>query len=245
MSQRKLQPVNGRMPEARASPDELAEQHLRLVIHIARDFRKRLPPSIDFDDLVGAGNLGLVEAARRFHPNTGASFATFARHRIRGAIADFLRKLDPVSRYLRGQQKTAERTITALTAAKQRPPTEREIARRLRLRMDDWRKLSRTLYEAGCPVNGSAPQGTVPPDHLASRWPDPERQAHLTELRQILGGALQMLPPRYRHVIHSHDFEGWTMKRIGLELGVNESRVSQIRSAALKRLRQHFASGQD
>jgi RNA polymerase sigma factor for flagellar operon FliA len=67
----------------------------------------------------------------------------------------------------------------------------------------------------------------------------------LTELRQILGGALQMLPPRYRQVIHSHDFEGWTMKRIGLELGVNESRVSQIRSAALKRLRQHFASGQD
>jgi RNA polymerase sigma factor for flagellar operon FliA len=230
------------MPQTRASPDELAERHLGLVTHIARDFRKRLPSSVDFDDLVGAGNVGLVEAARRFQTNTGASFATFARHRIRGAIADFLRKLDPVSRYLRGQQKTAERTITALTAAKQRPPTEREIARRLRLRMDDWRKLSRTLYEAGCPVNGFAPQGTVPLDHLASRWPDPERQAHLTELRQILGGALQMLPPRYRHVIHSHDFEGWTLKRIGAELGVNESRVSQIRTAALKKLRAQLMS---
>ena len=66
MSQRKLQPINGGIPEARASPDELAERHLPLVIHIARDFRKRLPSSVDFDDLVGAGNIGLVEAARRF-----------------------------------------------------------------------------------------------------------------------------------------------------------------------------------
>jgi RNA polymerase sigma factor for flagellar operon FliA len=239
VSQRKPQ-----LPEARASPDELAEQHLRLVMHIARDFQKRLPPSIDFDDLVGAGNLGLVEAARRFNPSRGASFATFARHRIRGAIADILRKLDPVSHYLRRQQKTAERTISALTVTKRRPPTEREIARRLRLRMDDWRKLSRTLYEAGCSVNGFASQGTVPLDYLASRGPDPERQAAAAELRHMLGGALQVLPPRERHVIHSYDFEGWTLKRIGAELGVNESRVCQIRSAALKRLRQHFASGQ-
>jgi RNA polymerase sigma factor for flagellar operon FliA len=242
VSQRKLQPVNGTVPEARASPDELAERHLPLVIHIARDFRKRLPSSVDLDDLVGAGNVGLVEAARRFNPSRGASFATFARHRIRGAIVDSLRKLDPVSRYLRRQQKTAERIISALTAAKQRPPTEREIARRLRLRVDDWQKLTRTLYEAGCPVNGFTPQDTVPLDHLPSRLPDPERHAHTEELSRILASAMETLPPRYRHVIHSHDFEGWTMKRISQELGVNESRVSQIRTAALKRLRGQLMS---
>jgi RNA polymerase sigma factor for flagellar operon FliA len=242
VSQRKLQPITGGTPEARASPDELAERHLPLVIHIARDFRKRIPSSVDFDDLVGAGNIGLVEAARRFSPNKGASFTTFARHRIRGAIADFLRKLDPVSRYLRRQQKAAERTISDLTTAKQRVPTEREIARRLRLRVDDWRKLSRTLYEAGCPVSGFAPPATVPLDQLASRWRDPERQAHAAELIRILAGAMETLPNRYQHVIRLHDFEDWTMKRIGQELGVNESRVSQIRTAALKRLQGQLMS---
>jgi RNA polymerase sigma factor for flagellar operon FliA len=242
VSQRKLQPINGGIPEARASPDELAERHLPLVIHIARDFRKRLPPSVDFDDLVGAGNIGLVEAARRFHPSKGASFSTFARHRIRGAIADFLRKLDPVSRYLRRQQKTAERTISDLTATKQRLPSEREIARRLSLRVDDWRKLSRTLYEAGCSVGGFAPPGTVPLDHLASGSTDPERQAHAAELRRILASAMETLPSRYQHAIRLYDFEEWTMKRIGAELGVNESRVSQIRTAALKKLRAQLMS---
>ena len=77
---------------------------------------------------VGAGNLGLVEASRRFNPAKGASFSTFARHRIRGAITDSLRGIDPVSRCLRSRQKAAERAIFELAASKQRPPTEREIA---------------------------------------------------------------------------------------------------------------------
>jgi len=91
VSQRKPQFANGTVPaSARASPDELAERHLSLVMHIAGDFKQRLPPGVSFDDLVGAGNLGLVEAARRFNPAKGASFSTFARHRIRGAITDSL-----------------------------------------------------------------------------------------------------------------------------------------------------------
>jgi RNA polymerase sigma factor for flagellar operon FliA len=226
---------------ARASPDELAERHLSLVMHIARDFKQRLPQGVSFDDLVGAGNLGLVEAARRFNPAKGASFSTFARHRIRGAITDSLRGLDPVSRCLRSRQKAAERAVSELAASKQRPPTEREIANRLKLRVRDWQKLSRTLYEAGCPVNGHTPGTTGPTelDHVPSRWPDPEQSAAIAELRAGITEAAETLPPRYRKVIRLYHFDGWTMKQIGTHLGVNESRASQIHSGAMRRLREH------
>jgi len=126
VSQRKRQRITGGMPAARASPDELAERYLSLVIPIARSFQKRLPSSVDFDDLVGAGNLGLVEAARRFNPAQGASFGAFAQHRIRGAITDSLRRLDSVSRCLRSEQKTAERATTELTTNLGRCPRRRK-----------------------------------------------------------------------------------------------------------------------
>ena len=242
MSQRKLQLAHGAMPGlAKPSPDELAERHLSLVMHIAGDFKQRLPQGVSFDDLVGAGNLGLVEAARRFNPAKRVAFSTFARHRIRGAITDSLRGIDPVSRCLRSQQKAAERAVSELAASKQRPPTEREIAGRLKLRVRDWRKLSRTLYEAGCPVNGHTPGASGPTelDHVPSRWPDPEQSAALAELRDGITEATRTLPLRYRNVVRLYHFDGWTMKQIGAHLGVNESRVSQIHAGAMRRLREH------
>ena len=149
VSKPKRQRITGGIPAARASPDELAERYLSLVIPIARSFQKRLPSSVDFDDLVGAGNLGLVEAARRFDPAKGASFGAFAKHRIRGAIIDSLRRIDPVSRTLRSQQKGAERATTELMANLGRCPTEAETARRLHLSLRCWRRLRWKLYTAG------------------------------------------------------------------------------------------------
>src|SRR5438445_8977617 len=169
VSQRKRQRMTGGIPAAGASPDELAERYLSLVIPIARSFQKRLPSCVDFDDLVGAGNLGLVEAARRFDPAQGASFGAFAQHRIRGAITDSLRRIDPVSRSLRSQQKTAERATTELMTDLGRCPTEAETAKRLHVSLRRWRRLRWKLYTAGCPVdshpmNRGAPQ--VDPDKL-------------------------------------------------------------------------------
>ena len=239
MSQRKRQRISGEMPAARASPEELAERYLSLVIPIARSFQKRLPSSVDFDDLVGAGNLGLVEAARRFNPAQGASFGAFAQHRIRGAITDSLRRIDPVSRCLRSQQKTAERATTELMTNLGRCPTEAETARRLRLSLRRWRRLRWKLYAAGCPVESyrinEAP-AQADPDQLPGTWADPEQLAGLAETRRILDRAIRTLPTRHRHVLRLYDFEEWTMKQIGIRLGVDESRVSQIRAAALVRL---------
>ena len=245
MSKPKRQPISGEMPAARASPEELAERHLSLVIQIARHFRNRLPASVGFDDLVGAGNLGLVEAARRFDPAKGTSFGAFAKHRIRGAITDSLRQIDPVSRCLRSQQKTAERATTELMTNLGRCPTEAETARRLRLSLRRWRRLRWKLYAAGCPVDSYPMHGALAqadPDKLPGTWANPEQLADMAETRQILDRAIRTLPTRHRHVLHLYDFEEWTMKQIGIRLGVDESRVSQIRAAALARLQVQLAA---
>jgi len=240
----KRQRINGDTPAARASPEELAERHLSLVIPIARNFQKRLPSSVDFGDLVGAGNLGLVEAARRFDSAKANSFGAFARHRIRGAIADSLRQIDSVSRYLRSQQKAAERATTELMTILGRCPTEAETARRLHLSLRCWRKRRWELYTAGCPVNDYPMNGALAPldaDKLPGTWPDPEQLTTLAEIRAILNKIVARLPTRHRQVLHLHDFEEWTMKQIGIRLGVDESRVSQIRAAALVRLQGQLA----
>jgi len=238
----KRQPISGEMPAARASPEELAERYLSLVIQIARNFRNRLPASVGFDDLVGAGNLGLVEAARRFDPAKGTSFGAFAKHRIRGAITDSLRQIDPVSRSLRSQQKTAERATTELMTNLGRGPTEAETARRLHVSLRSWRRLRWKLYAAGCPVDSYPMKGAqADPDKLPGTWANPEQLAAMAETRQILDSAISALPTRHRHVLHLYDFEEWTMKQIGIRLGVDESRVSQIRAAALARLQVQLA----
>src|SRR3989475_935204 len=227
LSQHKRQRITGGIPTARASPGELAERYLSLVIPIARSFQKRLPSSVDFDDLVGAGNLGLVEAARRFDPARGASFGAFAQHRIRGAITDSLRRIDPVSRSLRSQQKGAERATTELMTNLGRYPTEAETARRLRLSLRRWRRLRWKLYTAGCPVDSYPRNGALAPadpDKLPGTWADPEQLADMAETRQILDRAICTLPTRHRHVLQLYELEEWTMKHMGCRLGVDESR---------------------
>ncbi len=232
--------VSGRsVPEPKSSSNALAVQHLDLVRQMALTLRRRLAPGASVDDLVGAGNLGLLEAARRFDPSRGASFGAFARHRIRGAMADSLRELDSISRCRRSQWRAAERAIAALSTKLGRAPTNREIAMRLKLSERRWQKLCQELYESGCPVDGHRWPNTAPAsaDCVPGTWPNPERLAATAELRAAVTEAIQTLPPRYRNVIRLYHFDGWTMKQIGTQLGVNESRVSQIHSNALERLR--------
>ena len=125
-----------------------------------------------------------------------------------------------------------------------RCPTEAETARRLHLTLRRWRRLRWKLYTAGCPVDGYPMHGALAqadPDKLPGTWADPEQLAGMAETRQILDRAISTLPTRHRHVLRLYDFEEWTMKQIGIRLGVDESRVSQIRAAALARLQAQLA----
>jgi RNA polymerase sigma factor for flagellar operon FliA len=190
---------------------------------------------------VSAGSLGLVEAARRFDASEGASFPTFARHRIRGAIVDSLRRIDPLSRRLRSFQRAASQATETLTMTLGRHPSDFEVAAHVGLSACRFERLARELHESGGAVNGVARKDTAvcPVDQLPAKSRDPERLAEVAELRDTLNTALGMLPRRYRAVIRWYHFEGLTMKRIAERLGVSEGRVSQIHSCAIRHLQGH------
>ena len=242
MSKRRFQQCSG-VSSANSGGNELAEGHFSLVACIARDIYRTLPASVPLDDLIGAGNVGLVEAGRRFDPDNGASFTTFARHRIRGAITDSLRQLDPVPRSLRIQQKQAERATAMLAVKLGRPPSEAETAECLLITIGKWRAIRRQLFEAGCTTEPFArgAVGSISSDSVAGTWLCPRRFTEIAELRRLLNRALRVLPLRHRKIILLNHFENWPMKRIGAALGVNESRVSQIRASALALLRTELA----
>ncbi len=235
---------SNRQRHAGSDPGDLAARHLSIVAGVARDVMRTLPRSVSLDDLVGAGNLGLVEAARRFDPSKGASFATFARHRVRGAMKDGLRAMDTVSRTMRADQKRADLATSSLTQTLAGRPSEAEVAARLGMPVGRWRKLRLELHAAGCPADGP-PRETaarVSTDSVPGTLLDPEAHAALVESQELIRTALALLPARQREVIRLHDFGGWTLRRIAVRLGVNESRVSQIRSEALRHLRSDLVS---
>lgn len=222
--------------------EALVLRHCHLVRDIAHSIRKSLPAYADFDDLIGAGMLGLVDAAQKFDPGRRTSFRTYAIYRIRGAMQDSLRAIDPLSRDMRKRQRESVDTIAKLAQAFKRYPTEEEIAPHLRLSVPRWRMLAQRLFDAGWPVNHDSHylKPSVPVENLQSSRHSPEDLAVRHELRRLLDRGIRTLPPRYQTVIRLYYERAWTMQRIGSMLGVNESRVSQIHAAALERLRRHL-----
>jgi RNA polymerase sigma factor for flagellar operon FliA len=220
----------------KSDTNALAVQHLDLVRQAAFALRRRLARGASVDDLIGAGNLGLVEATRRFDPRK-ASFGTFARHRVRGAMMDSLRAIDPLSRQQRSRVRKVNLVIDDLAAKLGRAPFSDEIATHLGVSLGCWERISRELCGALSPVHSQSASQTINPDDLPSAWPDQERHAAMVRLRELLRGLLNELPPRHQMVIRLYYFSGWTMKRIAAEYGVTEGRASQIHRAALVQLR--------
>ena len=226
----------------RNGTEELVCAHLDLVKRVASRLRRTLPHGVPLEDLTGAGMLGLLDAARRFDPRKSVPFGLYAAHRIRGAILDSLRAVDPLSKDLRRKHREAERAIAALLQKLGRPPTEEEIAARLNLTMTSWLRLSRQLYEAGCPVNGfgSRDKRRTDAENVPASDGNPELSAARQELWRMLDEAMRTLPARHQQVLRLYYMSGWTMQQIGRKLGVNESRVSQIHTAAIRRMRAYL-----
>ncbi|HYM06049.1 MAG TPA: sigma-70 family RNA polymerase sigma factor [Terriglobales bacterium] len=235
---------SGKASEGPLRTEALVIKHLPLVRTIAQRLYRGLPSQADLDDLIGEGVLGLLDAARKFDPGKGAAFGSYARHRIQGAMTDSLRRLDPVSRDMRKRQRCAERLHADLHAKLGRPPQEGEMAGCLKLPLPRWRVLARELHYAGCPVNGHGfvQKPATPVENLHSPVPDPEHLAARTELRQVLTAAIRTLPLRWQRVMALYYGQEWTMNDIARELQVNESRVSQIHTKAIQRMRAHLGS---
>jgi RNA polymerase sigma factor for flagellar operon FliA len=228
----------------RLERESLILQLLPLVKRMAQQMRGHLPLHIELDDLVSTGTVGLVDAVRKFDPRRHVKLESYARHRIRGAILDGLREVDPASRDLRKKNKRAERTYARLESKLERAPTDQEMAEALGVSLPGWYETVRELQTVG--VDWLRPLGRVSGRETAEAdWEslpadsgfDQFERCYRREQREILDSALGRIPERERQVVLLYYDLNLTMKQIAAKLRIDESRVSQLHAAALARLR--------
>jgi RNA polymerase sigma factor for flagellar operon FliA len=222
--------------------EQLLLEHLPQVQYIARRIHDRLPAQVLLEDLVHAGILGLIDAVRKYDPTKNVQLKHYAEFRIRGAILDSLRQIDWSPRALRRQARRLEQAILDCKARLGRDPSEPEIAAELQISLENLHHLLgdlRGLDVGSLQADSSDPGG----EDAAQNHPgaeDPEDAFHQTlrsEMSTLLEKAIGELPDRERQVLAMYHFEELTMKEVGAVLGIGESRVSQIHSAAVIRLR--------
>lgn len=224
------------------SAAELVERYGPLVKRIAHHLLARLPSSVQVDDLLQAGILGLLEAARNYDGAKGASFETYAGIRIRGSMIDEVRRGDWAPRSVHRNTRQLQATSVRLSKQLGRDPADHEMAAALEISLDEYHAMARdclgsklfSLEELG-PENGNID------DLLPSDGPSPEQQVQRESLRHQLAAAIGTLSERERLVLALYYDEELNLKEIGLVLGVSESRVSQIHSQAALRLRTRLA----
>jgi RNA polymerase sigma factor for flagellar operon FliA len=230
--------------------EQLAPHHddriaagLPFVESLARRVAASMPRSVEVGDLVQNGMIGLIYAARRFDEGRGIRFETFAEHRVRGAMIDALRR-DAWPRGVRRQRRELAAAREELRLELGAEPTLSELAARVK---SGEARLGRTIVRiraiestaslaAGENVDGaSLPAGLVPPEPQT-----PDRLYQEREARDRVRAALRALPPRDRRVLVLYYYGEASMKQIGAQIGVNESRVSQLHARALRRLREQL-----
>ncbi len=230
-----------RDPRAR---DHLVLEYAHLAKYVAGRLAIGLPPTVQIDDLISSGILGLMDAIEKYDPGRDTKFETYAMTRIRGAMLDELRALDWVPRSTRRKARLLEDAYATLEAELGRSATDLEVSTHLRI---STRLLQEMLAEIsvssllsldGFMMAGSGEEVSRLIDHFKdSDAASPSAQLEVAEVRMILSSAIQNLPKREREVISLYYFEEITMKEIGSILGVSESRVCQIHTKAILRLR--------
>ncbi len=222
--------------------DKLIEEMMVQVKYIARRIHERLPQHVPFDDLVQAGMVGLLDAVQKFDPTKNAQLKTYAKFRIRGAILDSLRDCDWGPRDLRRQARQVEQAQSKLRCEFGRAPLEEEVAKELGLNLAEYHELLGTLHGMNLGSLEESPDHDESRDELCTYVPyapeqDPFFLCAKTEMKEIMAKALGDLPKKEKEVMVLYYYEELTLREIGEVLGVVESRVSQLRSAALVRLR--------
>ncbi|SNS45206.1 RNA polymerase, sigma 28 subunit, SigD/FliA/WhiG [Granulicella rosea] len=237
--------VSGSGMQSMPDRDQMITEHLPTVRYLARRIHERLPQHVDLDDLISAGVVGLIDAFSKFDHGKKVQFKSYAQFRIRGAILDSLRTLDWSPRELRRKGRAVEEAIRAVTQRLGRAPAEQEVAREMELSLADYQTLLGdlkgleigSLHMERSEDSGDEELAYIPgsPDE------DPLFRCLKGEMKQRLADAIEDLPEKERMVLTLYYYEELTMKEIGLTLGVVESRVSQIHSSAVVRLRAALA----
>ncbi len=220
-----------------ATQDDLIIENVALVKRIAQHLAARLPASVDIDDLLQAGMVGLLEAARNYDAGRGASFETYAGIRIRGAMLDDIRKHDWTPRSVHHKYRQVAEAIHEIERETAEPAAPATVAERLGISLDDYHRIladsaSSRLFslEESVEETGSRP----PPAALGNT---PEQDFDQSQFRERLAAAIDNLPERERLVLSLYYEQELNLKEIGAVLEVTESRVCQIHGQAVTRLR--------
>ena len=227
--------------EPAESGSALLRDHARLVRRIAMQVRSRLPDSVLLDDLLQAGMIGLLEAARSYDAGQGASFETFAGIRIRGAIFDELRRGDWAPRSVHRASREISRAIAELEGRLGREVTDAEVAESMELPLDEYHRLLQDVADTRLFSIDALDHDDSEP--RARERDETQSLAEELELRERVAGAMAELPEREALVLNLYYVELLNLKEIGAVLEVSESRVSQIMSQATLRLRGRLNGG--
>jgi RNA polymerase sigma factor for flagellar operon FliA len=223
-----------------AGRNRLVMDHVQLVRVVACRLSHRLPASIELSELIAVGTLALVDAAGRYRPALGVPFEAFARQRVHGAMLDSLRGLDWAPRSLRKKQRAIDAAIGKLRNSLGREPDSREIAKELGLSESDYEKNLddvRAAELATVRLAGGANEGDSLVELAVEPGDDQCRRLERAEIAEQLAAAIARLPERERQVLSLYYEEEMTLAEVGVALGVSESRISQLRTQAIARLR--------
>jgi RNA polymerase sigma factor for flagellar operon FliA len=231
--------------------DELILNYSPLVKYVAGRLASSLPQTVDTADLISYGIFGLIDAIEKFDLDRAIKFETYAIARIKGAIIDELRAMDWVPRSVRSRAREIEAAYVALENQLRRVPSDQEVADHMGVTLKEFQdilaKLSYTsvvsfeeLWVGGERDDSQNAIGSIKDDTAE----DPVAIFETAEIKDILAGAIDRLPEREKTVIALYYYEGLTLKEIGSVLGVTESRVSQLHTKAVLRLRARLHSVQ-
>ena len=232
-----MQPTNTKKTNKTSSRDDLVVKHAPLVKRIAYHLMCRLPPSVQADDLIQAGMIGLLEAARNYDSTQGASFETYAGIRIRGAMLDEIRKNDWAPRSVHRKARKVAEAVRQIETMKGRDARDNEVAEALEMTLAEYH---RTLQAASgylmLSFDDLGADDEAVATHLSEPASTPFDGLQKEDFKRSLAEAIAGLPERERLVMTLYYDEELNLREIGAVLGVSESRVSQIHSQALIRL---------
>lgn len=216
----------------------LVARHAELVKRIAYHLAGRLPPSVEVNDLIQSGMIGLLEAANHYSSDRGASFETYAGIRIRGAMIDALRKQDWAPRSVHRKARAAASAIREIEAREGREARETEIATALGVPIEEYQRIVQD--SSTCQIASMDDMSDA--EAVADRAADPLLDAENGALRRAVAESIATLPERERLVMSMYYDDELNLKEIGAVLGISESRVCQLHGQALVRLRARLRS---
>jgi RNA polymerase sigma factor FliA len=226
--------------------EQVVEKHLDLVKRIACHLLGRLPANVQMEDLVQAGTIGLLEAARHFDARHGASFETYAGIRIRGAMLDEVRRNDWTPRSVHRNARRVSAAIRAVESSTGREAQPREIAEWLEVELDEYHAMARDSVAARLfSLNDLTEEDGSFEDRLPASEPGPAEEFDRDAMRRDLAMAISGLPERERMVMSLYYEQEMNLREIGAVLGVTESRVCQLHGQALTRIRARLAGWAD